>query len=163
MSEKKVPRKYNTIQNIWFMIKLAWKSKEKKVLVIGSLISLLTVIQNLLNLYVSPVILGAVEDHVSVQNLLFIIAVFVLTLMVVSAALTYVNENAIYGRISVRMELVNLINQKASTTSYPNIQDNKFQKLLTKSEEYTDNNAAAAEAIWTTLTTLLVNLTCFFL
>lgn len=163
MSEKKVPRKYNTIQNIWFMIKLAWNSKEKKVLVIGSLISLLTVIQNLLNLYVSPVILGAVEDHVSVQNLLFIIAVFVLMLMVVSAALTYVNENAIYGRISVRMELVNLLNQKASTTSYPNIQDNKFQKLLTKSEEYTDNNAAAAEAIWTTLTTLLVNLTCFFL
>ncbi len=98
MSEKKVPRKYNTIQNIWFMIKLAWNSKEKKVLVIGSLISLLTVSQNLLNLYVSPVILGAVEDHVSVQNLLFIIAVFVLMLMVVSAALTYVNENAIYGR-----------------------------------------------------------------
>lgn len=163
MFEKKSPPKYNTVQNICFMIKLTWRAKEKKVLVIGFLISLLTVIQNLLNLYVSPVILEAVEDHVSVQKLLFTIAVFVVMIMVISAALTYVNENAVYGRISVRMEIVNLLNRKAATTSYPNIQDNKFQKLLTKSDEYTDNNSAATEAIWGTLTTLAINLICFFL
>lgn len=161
MSNKK--SKYSASQNICFMIRLAWTSREKKVLVTGILISLLTIIQNLLNLYVSPTILAAVENHVSLQNLLLIIAGFVLLIMAVSAALTYVNENAIYGRISVRMEIVNLLNRKAATTSYPNIQDNKFQKLLTKSSEYTDNNSAATEAIWTTLTTLVINLICFFL
>lgn len=160
---KKTAPKYNTGQNIWFMIKLACNSKEKNVLAISFLLALLTVIQNLLNLYISPVILRAVEEHVSMQKLLIIIAGFVLLCMAVSAGLTYVKENALGGRISVRCEIVNLLNKKAATTSYPNIEDIKFKKLLTKSNECTDSNREATEAIWTTLTTLLVDAACFFI
>lgn len=39
----------------------------------------------------------------------------------------------------------------------------KFKKLLTKSAEYTDNNDQATEAIWNTLTVLLINIVCFFI
>ena len=155
MFQKKPVSKYSTFQNIWFMIKLACTSQEKKVLVISFFIALLTIIQNLLNLYVSPVILSAIENHVSIQKLLFTIVIFVLMMMLVSAALAYANQNVICGRISVRCEIVNLLNKKASTTSYPNIDDMKFKKLLTKSYEYTDNNDQATEAIWNTLTVLL--------
>lgn len=84
-------------------------------------------------------------------------------IMLVSAALAYANQNVICGRISVRCEIVNLLNKKASTTSYPNIDDMKFKKLLTKSAEYTDNNDQATEAIWNTLTVLLINIVCFFI
>ena len=163
MFQKKPVSKYSTFQNIWFMIKLACTSQEKKVLVISFFIALLTIIQNLLNLYVSPVILSAIENHVSIQELLFTIVIFVLMIMLVSAALAYANQNVICGRISVRCEIVNLLNQKASTTSYPNIDDMKFKKLLTKSAEYTDNNDQATEAIWNTLTVLLINIVCFFI
>ena len=163
MFPKKPVSKYSTFQNIWFMIKLACTSQEKKVLVISFFITLLTIIQNLLNLYVSPVILSAIENHVSIQELLFTIVIFVLMMMLVSAALAYANQNVIYGRISVRCEIVNLLNKKASTTSYPNIDDMKFKKLLTKSDEYTDNNDQATEAIWNTLTVLLINIVCFFI
>lgn len=55
--------KYNTFQNIGFMIRLAWNSDEKMVLVLCLLIALLSVAQNLINLYISPVILDAVENH----------------------------------------------------------------------------------------------------
>ena len=110
---------------------------------------------HIFNLYVSPVILSAIENHVSIQILLFTIVIFVLMMMLVSAALAYANQNVICGRISVRCEIVNLLNKKASTTSYPNIDDMKFKKLLTKSYEYTDNNDQATEAIWNTLTVLL--------
>ena len=163
MFQKKPVSKYSTFQNIWFMIKLACTSQEKKVLVISFFIALLTIIQNLLNLYVSPVILSAIENHVSIQELLFTIVIFVLMMMLVSAALAYANQNVICGRISVRCEIVNLLNKKASTTSYPNIDDMKFKKLLTKSAEYTDNNDQATEAIWNTLTVLLINIVCFFI
>ena len=149
MFQKNPVSKYSTFQNIWFMIKLACTSQEKKVLVISFFIALLTIIQNLLNLYVSPVILSAIENHVSIQELLFTIVIFVLMIMLVSAALAYANQNVICGRISVRCEIVNLLNKKASTTSYPNIDDMKFKKLLTKSAEYTDNNDQATEAICT--------------
>lgn len=163
MSREKSGPKYSAIQNIYFMIKLAWKAEEKKILVIGILTVVLTVIQNLLNLYVSPVILEAVEKHVSIRELLFTIGSFVLAIMLVSAVLTYVKENAIYGQITVRMEITNLLNKKAATTSYPNIEDDKFKKLLTKAAVYTDDNSQATEAIWTSLTTLLINTAGFFL
>ena len=100
---------------------------------ISFFIALLTIIQNLLNLYVSPVILSAIENHVSIQELLFTIVIFVLMMMLASAALAYANQTVICGRISVRCEIVNLLNKKASSTSYPNIDDMKFKKLLTKS------------------------------
>lgn len=81
--------KYNTFQNIGFMIRLAWNSDEKMVLVLCLLIALLSVAQNLIDLYISPVILDAVENHVPVIRLLFTIAGFAIASMAVSAALTY--------------------------------------------------------------------------
>lgn len=155
--------KYNTFQNIGFMIRLAWNSDEKMVLVLCLLIALLSVAQNLIDLYISPVILDAVENHVPVIRLLFTIAGFAITSMAVSAALTYARQNSSPGRISVRCEIVNLLNRKAATTAYPNLEDNRFLKLLEKSNEYTNCNQEAAGAIWETLTLLLINLTCFFL
>ena len=49
---KKKP-KYNMFQNSWFMIKLAWKQKEKKVIFTAILLVLLGVALNLINLYTS--------------------------------------------------------------------------------------------------------------
>ena len=46
--------KYNTFQNIGFMIRLAWNSDEKMVLVLCLLIALLSVAQNLIDLYIPP-------------------------------------------------------------------------------------------------------------
>ena len=83
--------------------------------------------------------------------------------MLVSAASTYVNANTLYGRISVRCEILNLLNRKAATTSYPNVDDDRYRKLLTKSSECINTNQAATEAIWTTLTTLTANLVGFII
>lgn len=155
--------KYNMVQNAWFMIKLAWTSGEKKVLVLSLLSAILTVALNLVNLYVSPKILSAVERHASLAELLFTIVGFVLGLMLVSAASAYVEENLLYGRVSVRSEIANLLNRKAATTSYPNVDDDGFIKLLSKSGEHIYNNRAATEAIWTTLTMLAANILGFII
>ena len=160
--KEKTPKpKYNMAQNVWFMIKLAWTSGEKKVLVLSLLSAMLAVVLNLVNLYVSPMILLAVERHVPVTELLLTIGGFVLAMMFVSAASAYVNENTIYGRISLRFEIINLLNRKAATTSYPNVDDDKFRELLSKSSGCVNSNRAASEAIWTTLTTLITNLLGF--
>ncbi len=160
--KEKAPKpKYNMARNAWFMIKLAWTSGEKKVLVLSLLSAILAVAQNLVNLYVSPTILSAVERHTQVAELLLTIMGFVLGMMLVSAASAYVNANTLYGRISVRCEVINLLNRKAATTSYPNVDDDQFKKLLAKSEKCVSSNRAAAEEIWTTLTTLTTNLLGF--
>lgn len=154
---KKEKPKYNMAQNTWFMVKLAWISGEKKVLVLGLLSALLTVALNLINLYVSPTVLGVVERHGSLGELAATLAGFVLALMVVSAAANYINTNVLFGRITVRSEIINLLNRKAAITSYPNWQDDRFQKLLPKAGQCTCSNNAPTEAVWTTLTNLTAN------
>ena len=150
-------------RNSWFMIKLAWTSKEKKVVILSLFSAALAVALNLVNLYVSPTILSAVERHVSVGELFLTIAGFVLALMFLSAASAYVNTNTLFGRISVRAEITGLLSKKASTTSYPNVDDDKFIKLLTKARECTFSSMEATEAIWTTLTMLTTNIVGFLI
>ena len=159
--EKSRGPKYNMGQNSWYMIKLAWTSGEKKVIVLSLLSALFAVTLNLINLYVSPTILSVVERKASVTELILTIAVFVVALMLVSALSAYVKTNKLYGRISVRCEIINLLNKKAATTSYPNIYDEKFKKLKAKSQETISSNRAATEAIWTTLTDLTTNIIGF--
>lgn len=164
MKKEKAPKpKYNMAQNSCFMIKLAWTSGEKKAIVLTLLSAMLAVALNLVNLYVSPTILSAVERHVTVTELLLTIFGFVLGIMLVSAASSYVNSNILFGKVSVRLVIINLLNRKASTTSYPNLDDDKFGKLLTKSSECTCNNGVATEAIWNTFKTLITNILGFII
>ena len=159
--KKESKPKYNMRQNSWFMMKLAWTSKEKKVIVFCLLSAMLTVALNLVNLYVSPTILSAVERHAPVTELIFTIVSFTLGIMLVSAASAYVNANTLYGRVTVRSVLLGLLNRKATTTSYPNVDDDRFIKLLDKSYSCVNSNVAAAEVIWTTFTELTANILGF--
>lgn len=159
--ENKSKPHYTKGQNTWFMVKLAWTSGEKKVLVLSLLSAVLAVALNLINLYVSPMILSVVERRASVTELIGTILMFVLSLMLVSAVSAYVNSNTMFGRISVRCEIINLLNRKAATTSYPNVQDDRFTKLLAKAGGCVNDNGAATEAIWTTLTELTKNILGF--
>jgi len=160
--KEKVPRpKYNMGENAWFMIKFAWTSGEKKVIFLSLLSAILAVAMNLVNLYISPVVLSAVERHVPVTELLLTIAGFVLGKMLVAAASAYVSTNVPFGRLSVRIEFISLLNRKAATTSYPNLDDDRFSKLLTRADKCTYNNRSATEAIWATLTGLITNILGF--
>lgn len=162
MKKEKAPKpKYNMAQNSWYMIRLAWTSGEKKVIVLGLLSALATVALNLINLYVSPAILSAVERRASVAELILTITVFVAALMIVSAASAYVGKNILYGRISVRCEIINLLNRKMAMTSYQNINDEKFKTLKIKVQETINSNGAATEAVWMTLTKLTADIIGF--
>jgi ATP-binding cassette subfamily B protein len=162
--KEKAPKpKYNMFQNAWFMVKLAWTAKEKKVIILSLLAAGLAVANNLVNLYVSPTILSVLERKGSVSELLWTIIAFTAGIMFVSAASSYVNENKLYGRISVRTEIIKLLNHKAATTSYPNLDHDKFKKLLAESNEAAGSNSQATEAVWETLTTLITNLIGFLI
>ena len=157
---KKKP-KYNMFQNSWFMIKLAWKQKEKKVIFTAILLVLLGVALNLINLYIAPTILDAIETGVSFGQLLTTILVFVGALVLTYASNAYVNANILYGRISVRTEVIAMLNNKACRTSYPNIENDDFYKLSEQASLYCSSNSEATEAVWDTLTQLLINILCF--
>ncbi len=162
-SKKDGKPKYNMWQNCGYMIGMAWREKEKKVLVLSFLTALFTVAVNLINLYISPSVLSAVENRASISRLIIIVLVFAGLLMICTGALAYIDRNIQYGRIQVRMAVIAALNKKAATTSYPNVFDEKFIKLLTKSGDATCSNSQATEAIWITVTNLFKNILGFII
>ena len=161
--EKTAKPKYNMWRCSAYMIALAWHEKEKKVLVLCLLQIFFAVANNLVNLYVSPSILSVVERRASFMELVTTILIFVVLMMLCSAAASYINSNTLYGRISVRLAVINSINKKACTTSYPNLTDEKFIKLMSKAQQATSSNYEATEAIWDTLTLFMQNIIGFII
>ncbi len=153
--------KYNMWQTSVFMIALAWKEKEKKILVLGFLLTALSVGINLTNLFITPTILGLVEDKARLSLLISAIAAFLALSIALNTASTYINRNWPYGKITLRLSLVSLLNSKMATTSYPNLLDDKFQKIIARTNNAINNNASAGEAIWETMFDLLKNLLGF--
>ena len=149
--------KYNMWQCAAYMIQFAWREKEKKVLVLCLLQVFLAVASNLVNLYISPSILSVVEQRAPFSTLMMTILLFCGLILLCSAATSYVNSNTLYGRVTVRTAVIAAMNKKCCTTSYPNLSDEKFVKLRSKSQQAVGNNQGAAEAIWTTLTELMQN------
>lgn len=162
--KEKTPRpKYNMWQNCGYMISLAWREREKKVLVLSLLSAIFSVATSLVNLYISPVILSEVENRASVSRLIGIILMFSGLLMLCLGASAYINGNTIFGRIQVRMAIVKALNKKSAVTSYPNISDEKFIKLCAKAGDATCCNSAATEGIWMTLTNFVKNVLGFII
>ena len=161
-TKEKPPRpKYNMWQNSAFMVKLAWKEKEKKVLVLCFLTAILAVASNLVNLYITPSILATVENRVPLTELLLTIAFFVGCTMFLGAAGSYIDQNILYGKVTLRSAIIAMLNNKMCCTSYPNTDDEKLLKMLGKTDEALNSNWAAGEAIWNTLTNLFQNLLGF--
>lgn len=161
--EQKDKPKYNMWQNAAYMLSLAWREKEKKVFVLSFLFAVFSVGSSLLNLYVTPSILSAVERKAPLSELIIIILVFTGLLMLCSAVSSYIGENLLFGRIQVRSSIIAALNRKAATTSYPNLGDETFKKLTAKASEATGSNSQATEAIWSTLTGVTQNLLGFMI
>lgn len=161
--KKKEKPKYNAWQNSWFMIKLAWQTKEKKVLVLCVLVAVFAVLKNLLELYVVPSVLDVVERQAPIEEMILTILFFVGSMMLVSAGEAYVGENTLYGRVTMRLAIIGKLNKKSSTTSYPNLFEEKLEKLTKKALDAVCSNDRSGEAIWRTLTELLKNVIGFII
>lgn len=156
MKSKNKP-KYNVWQNVCFMVKAAWKTA-KSVLWLCIIYAALEVGINLAQLFIAPMVLEKVEQLAPITELLGTIAVFSMILVALNAVLGYVEDNTLFGRIDVRTSIIQDINYKACTTSYPNARDPKILKMQEKAMNACSGNSEPTEYIWTTLTALMLNI-----
>ena len=156
MKVKEKP-KYNTLQNVWWMIKIGWGSK-KRVLLFCILTAVLEVLFNLTQLYIAPEVLSRVEQKAPMWELLATIGVFTAALFLIQGFKQYIRENTLFPRVDVRSVVIGKIGRKCNMTSYPNTLDADFIKLREKSHAACNSNRAATEYIWQTLTMLLKNI-----
>ena len=156
----KTKPKYSVWQNVRFMLALAWR-KGKDVLALCVLFAALSLGINLAQLFIAPVVLAQVEAHAPLPRLLWTIGGFALALILLNGLLGYVDQNTMFGRVGLRISIINDLNEKACTTSYPNTRDPKVLKLFEKAQDSIRSNSRSAEHVWTTLTNLLLNLAGF--
>lgn len=154
--------KYKMPACIVFMVKLALKH-EPMILWGGLIMTALAIVQNLVNLFISPMVLRAVEQKVPVGELIGTIALMIGLLIVINCVNTYISGVDSYRKITLRVAVGALINDKCATTSYCNVESKEFNKLKEKAGTCTSSNAAAAESIWGTLFGLLRNIAGFII
>ena len=159
MKTKQKP-KYSMMNNTLFMISVAWKTN-KMVLVLVILMALASAGETVVQMLIAPSILNQVETSASLQHLMMTILGFCAVLMLLSGIKAYLEENVIYGRIATRTHIIQLIDQKVSSTSYPNILDTEFVALENKASQATSSNDQSVEHFWTTWTNIFTNLIGF--
>lgn len=155
---KKAPKpKYNLWQNTGFMLRTSRKYA-KSVFPLCIVLALLSAGKSVAELLIAPAILNKIELSASLGSVVFTIAAFALVLMLLSGLRSYVDTNALFGRIAVRSQGIYLsISRKYAKTSYPNLLNTDFLALGKKASAACDANSEASEAIWTTLTDLMTS------
>ena len=156
MKVKEKP-KYSIWQCVCFMVKTAWGSV-RSVLWFSILFAVLSVGINLAQLFIAPMVLQKVEALAPLGELLATIGIFAGLLLVLNALMGYLDENIMYGRIDVRIEIIHMINHKAFTTSYPNTKDPAVLRLQNEALNNCDSNDEPSAHVWRTLTGLMINL-----
>lgn len=152
--------KYGMLSNSLFMIKTALAVNP--VVLAGTFLKALSVVAaSLLELYVTPMILGSLERHAALEELLWIISLFALGLTGVYAFSGYLEENQMFMRTPVRLALVCNMWKKAGTCSYPVRESQEFIRLFTKATDASMANGSAAEDVWNTFAGILQNLLGF--
>lgn len=155
---KKTPKpKYNLWQNTGFMLRTSRKYA-KSVFPLCIVLALLSAGKSVAELLIAPAILNKIELSASLGSVVFTIAAFALVLMLLSGLRSYVDTNALFGRIAVRSQGIYLsISRKYAKTSYPNLLNTDFLALGEKASADCSANSEASEAIWTTLTDLMTS------
>lgn len=160
MKEKKKKPTYNMWQNTAYFVKAAWDNCPS-VLLICLLLAVVTAGATVVEMLFVPVVLGQVEGHVPLPQLLATIGVFTLALLLLWGGKSYLNTNALFGRIQVRMYISGEISRKSTSTSFPNLLDTTFLKWKEQALRTCNSNQDASEAIWTTWTDILTNVLGF--
>lgn len=155
---KKTPKpKYNLWQNTGFMLRTSRKYA-KSVFPLCIVLALLSAGKSVAELLIAPAILNKIELSASLGSVVFTIAAFALVLMLLSGLRSYVDTNALFGRIAVRSQGIYLsISRKYAETSYPNLLNTDFLALGEKASAACAGNSEASEAIWTPLTDLMTS------
>ena len=161
MSKMNTPG-YHLHQNIGFMCSTAWRVC-RSVMVLAVLLAVLEAAGTSVQMLVVPVILGMAKTRAPLGEIAGVIGVFGGGTALLSGLEAYVRQNALFGRIVVRRDIILQIGNKGAGTSYPNTLGADFQRFEEKAYRACRDNTSPAEGVWNTLTELLANVLSFLI
>ena len=130
---------YGVIQTIRFMIRQAVK-EAPAVLVWLVVDAILALILQLLELYVTPVLLRDIEEQIALKELATTILLFSGGILLLTGLKEYINNATYQGKIEIRMSLCKAITEKIGATSYCNLGKKDFQEKKERTNQATNSN-----------------------
>ena len=153
---------YGMASNCAFMIRRAWRECKGVLSVCAGLV-FCGVAASLLELFVVPAILKAVEGGAAPGALVRLILWFTLGMVLVRAFRAYLDENTLFGRVTVRSSLCLDLHMHFCRTSFPHTEDPDYIKRVRKASRCLDSNRDSGEAVWKTMTDLTTNVISFLI
>lgn len=154
--------KYGMLSNSLFMVREAL-GINPVVLVLTLLQALLAVAISLMELYVTPTILGKLERHEALETMLGSICFFALGIMGLQGLSDYLESNQMFSRLPVRLSIIAKMWHKAGSCSYPVRESQDFIRSFTKATDASLGNSSAAEDTWNTFAVLIQNFLGFLI
>lgn len=148
MKRIKEKGKYNTFQNLLWMVGRSKISKVPYLLWLSSLSGILACIINIVGTLTTPLVLDLLESGKSMAFFLQAIGLVIGLLIVLTGVKTYLHFYMSIPKISCRTGIIESIAEKFSITSFPNVEDEKFLKLCERASSACNNNSKATEDIW---------------
>ncbi len=148
-------KKYGIWQATKFMLAVAFKNR-KSLLAYNVILITIAVLLSLTELFVTPTILGEIQNSASMSSLIYTILFFTAMLIALNALKEYFETAIFAGKIEVRLHVMGMLSNKKATMSYPLTEDEGVIKQHEKAENTTGANSSATEAIWETLRNISV-------
>lgn len=158
--EKKSKPKYGICSNMRYLLRMS-REEVPGLLLQQSVKVLASVVISVTGLYLSPTLLRLLEQRQSLEMLLKTLGIFVLVLLTAHAVKGYLDQQWI-RLVVARSCMVNRINAKVGSCSYPLLLNEEFQSKWGQGMEACDGSGGSAtEAIWRTMFRILENMICF--
>ena len=154
------PRKekpaYNSVQNIAYMISPAWRKRRSVIVFVLAMAGRRDLAQPhtafCRAVHTRSCRGGRVHRRTVCDHTLF-----TCVLILLNASSSYLAVCAQFGRIEIRLGIGAMIQNKALTMSYPDIEDPHIRRKMDKASMPGTSSSAATDAVWTTLMDLLQN------
>ena len=150
--------KYNVWQNTAYMLGVAWREKHWSVFTVGLSLALVTAGKTIAELLFAPAVIQVLEQGAPLGKLLVTIGGFAVLLVALTFLHKYLDDLDLFGKLQVRMDILDFCARKRASTSYPNLLDKNFLDLSAKAERAGSTNNESVEAFWVSLLDILTNL-----
>ena len=145
-----------------FMVGRAWKA-EGSILVFILIITLIDASSALVNLLVTPMILGCLESRRSLETLLITIVVFASLICILKGLRRYFSTIAFCGMCNLRNTILSDLNRKSMTMSFPDFINEHNRNLLSRACQTCYDNSLPGEHVWESITVVLSSFAGFLI
>ena len=150
--------KYDLWQITAYMLGVAWRGRHWTVFTVGLSLALVTAGRTIVELLFAPAVLRVLEQGMALGRLLAVIGGFSVLLVALTFLQSYLSERNLFGKMNVRVDILDLSARKRAGTSYPNLLDKRFLDLSAKADRAGCTNNESVEAFWVSWGEILTNL-----